>query len=332
MAEIEAKPGVSAGLRALLSEIVDYAGVFPPAALSLERAIANYARYRRSENAWMLASFILPAKRLDDLEPHMHLFDGPPTLRLSVLPTRGDTGNDLFGTFENDVTSLRDFSGRHKRVRVEQVEMRLPKEFINTDVVRVRRFLDSIDQVLERADMQQADVFVEIPLNEYLRQTLPLLTGAVAVFNRGRSYPKVGRACVKMRTGGTESDAFPSSEDVAHVIASCRNANVPFKATAGLHHPIRRFDESLQTPMHGFLNVFGAAVLACAHELDEDAIGSVLRDDDPAHFRFSPDGFEWMHLSASVEAIERVRSTLALSFGSCSFMEPVEDLRALGLL
>ena len=335
MAEIETRAATSesAGLRALLAEVVDYAGVFPPASLSLDEAISNYAAYRRSEDAWMLAAFIIPAKRLSGLEPHTHFFEEAPTFRFSVLPTGGQTGDDMLDALRTDLKAVRRFVDAHRKfVRVEQFEIRLPEEFVNSDVVRVRRFLDSVDKLLEEADVQDANLFVEIPLDEYLRQTLPLLTGAVAIFNRDRAYPEIGRAAVKMRTGGTEADAFPSCEDVAHVITSCRNTNVPFKATAGLHHPVRHHNESVRTRMHGFLNLFGASVLACAHSLDEEAVASILRDEDPSHFTISSDGIDWSHLSASVDAIERARSSLALSFGSCSFMEPVEDLRELGLL
>ena len=42
-------------LHALVSSIIDYAGLFPPARLPLDTAIGNYARYRTEPEAWMLA-------------------------------------------------------------------------------------------------------------------------------------------------------------------------------------------------------------------------------------------------------------------------------------
>ena len=78
--------------RALLEGLVDYAGLFPPAALSMEDAVAEYARWRRSPEAWMLGRFVLPAARLRDLarDADAHLPEpgaGEPW-RLSALARR----------------------------------------------------------------------------------------------------------------------------------------------------------------------------------------------------------------------------------------------------
>ena len=50
-------------LRALLEHLIDYAGLFPPAALSMQDAVRNYARYREGEYAWALGPFIVPKER-----------------------------------------------------------------------------------------------------------------------------------------------------------------------------------------------------------------------------------------------------------------------------
>ncbi len=47
-------------LRPLLSGLIDYAGLFPPAAVSMADAVANYAAYRTSADAWALGRFVLP--------------------------------------------------------------------------------------------------------------------------------------------------------------------------------------------------------------------------------------------------------------------------------
>jgi hypothetical protein len=95
----------------------------------------------------------------------------------------------------------------------------------------------------------------------------------------------------KLRTGGVTADAFPSTEQVAWAIASVRDAGVPLKCTAGLHHPVRHYNESVQTKMHGFLNVFGAGVLAEAKDLSQAQIQSILEDENPEHFTFDENGF-----------------------------------------
>jgi hypothetical protein len=112
------------------------------------------------------------------------------------------------------------------------------------------------------------------------------------------------------------------------------------KFTAGLHHPIRRYDAAVNTKMHGFFNVFGAGVLAHARRLIEKQVRQIIADEDPANFVFDDEGFRWKDFRASTEEIRAARQGSLVpfgtggvtSFGSCSFDEPRDDLRALGLL
>jgi hypothetical protein len=124
-------------------------------------------------------------------------------------------------------------------------------------------------------------------------------------------------AGAKIRCGGT---TLPSVEEVAAFIVACREAGVPFKATAGLHHPIRSGDR------HGFLNLLAAAVLA-----DGDA-EAIVGEEDPDAFALDAGGLSVHGRHADVAAIEAARAELFVAYGSCSFVEPVEDLTALGLL
>jgi hypothetical protein len=138
------------------------------------------------------------------------------------------------------------------------------------------------------------------------------------------------RAGAKIRCGGAAG--VPPVAGVAAFVAACRDAGVPFKATAGLHHPFRRFDPGVQATMHGFVNVFTAGVFAFARRPDESTIRAVLEDADPAHFTFDAEGLRWGKLTASTEEISAARQRAVLSFGSCSFDEPRDDLRRLGWL
>ena len=136
----------------------------------------------------------------------------------------------------------------------------------------------------------------------------------------------------KLRCGGKNAAAVPSVERVAHTITVCRDARVPLKFTAGLHHPVRRFDAGLQTHTHGFLNVFAAGAFALARGLPEDVIGELIANEDPAALNFTDDGITWNELHVSAGEINEARELLVLSVGSCSFDEPREDLKALGLM
>jgi hypothetical protein len=137
---------------------------------------------------------------------------------------------------------------------------------------------------------------------------------------------------LKLRCGGVEPSAFPSPEFVAFVLATCRTRGVPLKFTAGLHHPLRHFDPGLRTHIHGFLNILVAGVLAHCRRIDEDTLREIIIDENPGDFVFDAGGLRWKKWSASVTEIQGARRMLVRSFGSCSFDEPREDLRNLGLL
>jgi hypothetical protein len=136
----------------------------------------------------------------------------------------------------------------------------------------------------------------------------------------------------KLRCGGLEASAFPSSQQIAVALRACLDAGAPFKATAGLHHPLPRFDAEMKARMHGFVNVFLAGVLASARNLDAEEIRPILDDENPQHFTFDRRAAKWRGLRATTAEIVAARSEAVLSFGSCSFEEPCADLRALGWL
>jgi len=106
---------------------------------------------------------------------------------------------------------------------------------------------------------------------------------------------------------------------------------LPIKFTAGLHHPLRQYREEVQTKMHGFLNVLGAAVLAAEHQWDAHQTSIMLEDEDADSFSFTQDFFAWREWKIDTERLQ-YRRRFVVSFGSCSFDEPREDLRTLGLL
>src|SRR5262249_3283632 len=109
---------------------------------------------------------------------------------------------------------------------------------------------------------------------------------------------------------------------------------LPFKATAGLHHPIRSpyaltyAADAPRAELHGFLNVFMAAAFAWH---GQRPIERILAETDAGTFRFDEQA-RWRDWSLTVGQIQEARHEFAHSFGSCSFEEPVHDLEALGFL
>ena len=119
-------------------------------------------------------------------------------------------------------------------------------------------------------------------------------------------------ARAKIRCGG---ERVPSIDELADFVRGCRERRLPFKATAGLHHAVRR------DGAHGFLNLLAAAVF------DEEA----LAEEDADAFRLEEHAFIWRNRLAGPIEIQLGRE-LFVAFGSCSFFEPVGELEALGLL
>jgi hypothetical protein len=155
--------------------------------------------------------------------------------------------------------------------------------------------------------------YFELMLGERWRDTVPEAVGAVA---------QAGSR-IKLRCGG---EAVPSVEQVALVIVACRDAGCVFKATAGLHHPIRRGTQ------HGFLNLLAAVTFAHAHSAGAPELERVLAEEDPRAFSMEADGLAVHDRRADRAEIAAARERLFASIGSCSWREPVEDLAALGLL
>lgn len=291
--------------RALLEGLVDYAGLFPPAALSMDDAVAEHARWRRSPQSWMLGRFVLPAARLRDFaraaDAHLPEPGAGEPWRLSAL-----VGADVHG----DSSLVTSFNGSHAgRAVVDAVELKAAGP-------------EDADASLE-ALPSGLTAFVEVPLRDDLGGLLSTL--------RRR------RARAKARTGGVVPDAIPDPADLARFVAACAAASVPWKATAGLHHPIRAERALTHEPggpravMHGFLNVFAAAAFAGAGAPAAD-LEAVLREEDAAAFHLDEDGLSWRHLRVSTDELARSRRDFASSFGSCSFAVPVRDLRSLGVL
>lgn len=292
----------STTLRTLLHSLVDYAGLFPPAALDMHAAVHEYAHHRAGEHAWMLGHFILPVSRLDEFAAsHAALGSSPvgDVWRLSALP-----GPDLDAT----LATIAAFNTSTAAV-VDTIELKVDA------VPDLAAALAKIPATLT--------AYVELPIDDDLARRLAVLSGAGA------------RA--KVRTGGVTEGAFPASHSLARFIQACADAAVPFKATAGLHHPLRgdyRLAYEAGSPhgmMFGFLNVFLAAAFARAG-LTLKELALLLEEKDADSFQFTETSASWRGKTVSRTEISAVRHHVALSFGSCSFQEPVDDLRSLGLL
>lgn len=145
---------------------------------------------------------------------------------------------------------------------------------------------------------------------------------------------KTAGCFAKIRTGGVRPEAVPSPADVAAFITACAERRLPFKATAGLHHPVRAEyaltyePDSPRALMHGFINVLMAAAFAWNGRSE---IVEILSETDPTAFKFD-ERAHWRNISLSADEVRKSRTEFLHSIGSCSFEEPVQELQKLGLM
>jgi hypothetical protein len=312
-----------ASLRALLSGVIDYAGLFPPAKLLRELAIRNFADYARGPDSWMLGRFIGPAVSLSELALlAVDLFDSEAPLRMSVVVTASD-----FSIAPADLEAIRAAGLRHgDRIRVDGVELRLPDLNLQQPG-SIRGVAAEIAGTVRSADSAKSisRTYCEINMGSEWRSRVVAVVPALQEVT-------VCPLGFKLRCGGPEASAFPTPEQVAFTIVACRNGGVPLKFTAGLHHPIRHFDQALKAHVHGFVNVFGAGVLAHARGLSEQQVRRIVEDENQKSFSFEETSVQWKDIGATTEEIVKAREKAVISFGSCSFEEPRNELQELGLL
>jgi hypothetical protein len=303
-------------VRLLLDSVLDYAGLFPPAKLDMNPTVANFGRYRKGADSWMLSRLIVPVTRFpefvtcaDPLLPKTADAEGDDPWPLSVLVAPA-SDRQIVEDLErierfNARMEDRDFSRAHGRALIDTIETKAstPHE---------------IDRALEYVP---DDIFAyfEVPVDGDPRG----LIATMASLDAG----------AKIRTGGLTADAHPTPEQVARFLKLCRAAEVPFKATAGLHHPCRHLAADVGCMQFGFLNVFIAGCLLWQDdEMSEKELVEVLTEERADGFEFGPTGLGWRRRVLKFDEIAVARERFAHSFGSCSFEEPLTDLRALGLL
>lgn len=311
-------------IETLLDGLIDYAGLFPPSKLPMKQAVENYGKYTRSEHAQFLGRFISPVSKLMDLTEHGAILM-PGTYATSGYREMADDlpGWSVSGIIDIDLDEALDviaeFNNHHKHeehglARVDAIEMRID------DPSDIDEALDLIpDEITPSFEIPRSAIFGGDP------------RGYVAALAGTDSLAKV-------RCGGITSDLIPSTEDIARFIHACHSADVAFKATAGLHHPVRAEhnltyeDSPPRGTMHGFLNVFLAAALVRVAGIDHATTVQVLEETDAEAFVLTNTDAGWRDYTINLLELSRVREAFATSYGSCSFTEPTDDLKQLGLL
>ncbi len=269
----------------------------------MDEAVRRYATHLASSDAWMLGRLVVPVERLGELAE----------TATSVVGDAGDAWrlSALIGANAADAgATIRSFNAAHRgRFVVDVVECRA------VPPGSVARSIGELPGELR--------IFVELSLLDDPRSMLTEIGAA--------------GAWAKMRTGGVTVDAFPSAREIGRFIARAAELLVPFKATAGLHHPVcgeyplTYAEDAPRARMFGFINIFAAAAFA-HNRTSERALIEIVDEKQASAFRFGENELTWRGQTVTAKQIASARSSLGLSFGSCSFEEPADELRALGIL
>jgi hypothetical protein len=285
-------------LRLLLNSVIDYAGLFPPTGFAMTKALQNYANDRAGQFSWALGRFIVPISRLAELESCMD--DFKQSWRLSVLAG---------GSPDADFEEMTDFNRRHPQLVIDAVEAKAAD-------------IRSIDLLL-KVFGSRFQTFLEIPADKHSN-------ASIAAIARGGG-------CAKVRTGGVQPELFPSPAELAEFISSCAKHRVSFKATAGLHHALRSVHPLTYEPsspsgtMHGFINVLVASAFAYTGA-DAETLKAILEEETVKSFDFEDEALSWRDRRIDSSRLREMRERFFLSFGSCSFREPISEMKALRIL
>jgi hypothetical protein len=233
------------------------------------------------------------------------------------------------GDLDEDLDSIFAFNHEHEQPKnglavIDAIELKVP---ISGSGKTGAAWIDDAVELIP----EEVFPFFEIPLISPGGGAPPDFRGMIAALAGADG-------AAKLRTGGITPDAFPAPAAVAEFLIACHAADVPFKATAGLHQACRAHYPLTYEPnapkglMHGFLNVFLAAAYVQAQRADAAMATAILEETDPKAFRFGDEVISWGPHGLEMLQIAQARETFALSYGSCSFEEPVDELRTLGLV
>ncbi len=287
-------------LQALLGNWVDFAGPFPPASLPLEAAVARYAGYRRGTDAWFLGNLVVRVGDVPEVERYLrshHSAADPSPVPLSIV----------VGARWREVPE-----------RVQQLSASLN--------------LSRIVAIEGKWDDDQAGLWRQLTSDGY--RLFVEMTGELPLHEQLLSIAHVD-AAAKLRMGGTETHQIPSPATVATFLSSCRSCDLPYKLTAGLHHawtgdyPLTYDAQSTSARFFGFLPVCVAALLIESDPTATSAATEVLTDAGPESIRLDQHGIRWKQHRWTTKDCRHLRAVRLLSVGSCSFEEPLADIRAI---
>jgi hypothetical protein len=294
---------------AAFAGLVDDAAVFPPGNAPLDEAVRAHREHRASPYADLVGPLVVGDAHLADLAR---------TVRDELVVPEASEGRVRHGLSVVVVVSggagaLQPSVHRARELELRGLEIALRDSATGELTHNARRITTAVDQLVASGDLDdETPVSVEMPR---LHDAGPTADWLAALDELAAADHRL-----KLRTGGLEADAFPSATELATCIGAALDRELTFKCTAGLHHALRHVDATSGLTHHGFLNVLlatrasldGASVADVAAVLEETDADALLAGTDEAGLTGARRWFR--------------------SFGSCSVLDPLHDLHALGLV
>ena len=276
--------------RTLLAELVHDAAMFPPGNASAANAVASHLAYRRAWFRWMIGPLVVSDQKLAEVGRAAHGQAQEP-MAVSVVNTGGAGG--LVSLAHRPMPSL--------------------------DVLAVETALRDLDDLAGNA-ARVASAATELPEGMQVYVEVPYAPG----WQRAVEVVEAAGLFGKIRTGSPDDAETPPHEQLARQLSVLVEADLPFKATAGLHHAWRSDGADPARPrQHGFLNLL-VALDAVIEGADEADVVDLLARVDRQEVLHRITGWDDV-------AAQKVRRRFA-GFGCCGVLDPVNDLVALNLV
>ena len=291
-----------------LASVIDYAGVFPPASLSVRQAVTEYRDARTSGAYWMLGRFLIRASQLEDLAG----------AAMSTM-TSGEAAWDISVIFDSEPGEAASLASEfHAEMEPAMVVSAAEARIVDTSAPGIESLFTTATSI-----SPEVVPFLEIERTDDITRQVHSLAKAIEHANRPGG--------AKIRCGGVTPDQFPEPDLIAEFITATTDSNLPFKATAGLHRPFRHFDDDLGVYRHGFLNILLAAAASAQGE-NRPTVTDIISESDPTAFNLSSAFARWRDMTVPGSALRRIRQRHFIGYGSCDFNEPVEALTELGMI
>lgn len=315
-------------LEILITNLFDYAGIYPPEQKSLSEAVSCSLAFHQSlKRPHLLASnIVVGTGQITELEGLLQAQAQSESIDYKIctlgqsiqnqaLSISAEHSEELNLIQEYNLTKMRLRSQR----RIVSYEIKLDRK-LNQDFTFLRIALRNLKAFFQEEKVQLC-VECDLSSSTWEHEARGLIELFSEIDQSCRGAPLV----FKLRGAGPSA---VTNEKLSLVLFQSALSNLSLKLTAGLHHPLiekERYGNSL-----GFINVLVALILsrAMVNKLSVAHIRECLEDVNLKNFAFG-NHVSWRNYKISIEELQALRNNFKFSIGSCSLHEPDDDLNRL---